>query len=171
MKLLENKLVRFGLILVVALFVMQLLTQPSVENMEADIVDDDVPVADDEETLVKTEEAQPASMEDLAKTDSEPAEAPVVAETTELSAADLLPQDEESSDFAQRHPEGLGPLAEKNFLTAGYHVGVNTVGTSLRNANTGFRSEPANPTAVLSPWNQTTITPDIDRRGFEIGEC
>jgi hypothetical protein len=167
MELLENKLVRFGLVLAAVLFIVKMLSDRSVENLEEVEDDVEVDVDTEEELMVETE---PASMIDLAKTDSEPAAAPM-GTGDELEASDLLPQDDESADFAQRHPEGLGPLAEKNFLTAGYHVGINTVGTSLRNANTGFRSEPANPSGVQSPWNQTTITPDINRRGFEIGDC
>ena len=55
----------------------------------------------------------------------------------------------------------------QNFLTAGYHVGINTVGTSLRNGNMQLRSEPINPQIKVSPWNQTTIQPDLNRRPLD----
>ena len=85
-----------------------------------------------------------------------------------LSADDLLP----SSDFMEwekLHPSGKGPL-DKNFLTAGHHIGINTQGQSLRNANLQLRSEPPNPQIAVSPWQQATIGPDINRRSLEVGE-
>jgi len=43
------------------------------------------------------------------------------------------------------------------------------VSSSLRNANLQLRSEPANPQQDVGPWNNTTISPDINRRPLEIG--
>lgn len=85
-----------------------------------------------------------------------------------LTSADLLPRDANSL-HAQVVPSGQGALTDQNFLTAGYHIGINTVGQTLRNANRQLRSEPANPQQVVSPWLQTTIEPDINRRPLEIG--
>ena len=84
-----------------------------------------------------------------------------------LSSADLLPRDANSL-WAQVNPSGQGSLADQNFLTAGFHVGINTVGQTLRNANRQLRSEPLNPQVKVSPWMQTTIEPDINRRPLEI---
>ena len=42
-------------------------------------------------------------------------------------------------------------------------------GQSLRNANRQLRSEPANPQVKVSPWLQSTIEPDTDRKPLEIG--
>lgn len=85
-----------------------------------------------------------------------------------LTSADLLPRDA-NSKFAQVAPSGQGSLADKNFLTAGFHIGINTVGQSLRNANQQLRSDPPNPQVKVSPWNQTTIESDTNRRPLEIG--
>jgi hypothetical protein len=85
-----------------------------------------------------------------------------------LTSADLLPRDANSL-HAQVVPSGQGALTDQNFLTAGYHIGINTVGQTLRNANRQLRSEPANPQTVCSPWLNTTIEPDINRRPLEIG--
>jgi hypothetical protein len=85
-----------------------------------------------------------------------------------LTSADLLPRDANSL-HAQVVPSGQGALTDQNFLTAGYHIGINTVGQTLRNANRQLRSEPANPQSVVSPWLQSTIEPDINRRPLEIG--
>ncbi len=84
-----------------------------------------------------------------------------------LSSADLLPRDS-NSQWAQINPSGQGSLADQNFLTSGFHIGINTVGQSLRNANRQLRSEPLNPQVKVSPWQQTTIEPDINRRPFEV---
>ena len=85
-----------------------------------------------------------------------------------LSAQDLLPQCADSP-YAQVIPNGQGSVNDGNLLNAGYHLGVNTVGSSLRNANLQLRSEPANPQVKVSPWMQTTIEADINRRELEIG--
>lgn len=85
-----------------------------------------------------------------------------------LNSADLLPRDANSL-WAQVAPNGQGALTDQNFLTAGYHIGINTVGQTLRNANRQLRSEPPNPQVKVSPWNQTTVEPDINRRPLEIG--
>ena len=88
----------------------------------------------------------------------------------QLTANDLLPQDK-SSVWASVNPEGEGSLADKNFLQAGFHIGINTVGQTLRNANLQLRSEPPNPQVQVSPWLQSTIEPDVSRRPMEIGGC
>ena len=67
-------------------------------------------------------------------------------------------------------PVGEGILKGVNLLDAGYHVGVNTVGQSLRNANQQLRSEPPNPQVSVSPWLNTTIGPDLSRKPLEEGE-
>lgn len=85
-----------------------------------------------------------------------------------LTAQDLLPQDA-NSKWAQVNPAGQGDIAGQNFLTAGYHGGINTVGSTLRNANLQLRSDPLNPQLNVSPWNQTTIEPDLNHRALEIG--
>ena len=52
----------------------------------------------------------------------------------QLNASDLLPADN-NSKWAQVNNIGKGELGEQNFLVSGHHIGVNTVGQSLRNAN------------------------------------
>ena len=84
-----------------------------------------------------------------------------------LSPKELLPKDTEST-WAQSVPAGQGSLGDQNFLNAGFHIGVNTVGQTLRNPNYGLRSEPPNPQVKVSPWMQTTIEPDSNRRPMEI---
>jgi hypothetical protein len=86
----------------------------------------------------------------------------------QLSPADLLPGDC-NSKWAQSVPACQGELGNVNFLTAGSHIGINTIGQSLRNANRQLRSDPPNPQVKVSPWLQSTIEPDVNRRALEIG--
>lgn len=86
--------------------------------------------------------------------------------TNALKPQDLLPSDA-NSKWAAVNPTGSGDIAGKNFLSAGAMIGVNTVGQSLRNANHDLRSDPPNPQVVVSPWLQTTISPDLSRRPLE----
>lgn len=88
----------------------------------------------------------------------------------QLTAEELLPQDN-SSLWAQVNPSGEGSLKDRNFLQSGYHIGINTVGQTLRNANLQLRSEPPCPQVKVSPWLQATIEPDVSRKPFEIGGC
>lgn len=88
----------------------------------------------------------------------------------QLTAEELLPQDN-SSLWAQVNPVGEGSLKDRNFLQSGYHIGINTVGQTLRNANLQLRSEPPCPQIKVSPWLQATIEPDVSRKPFEIGGC
>jgi hypothetical protein len=82
--------------------------------------------------------------------------------------AELLPKDT-NSQWAQLNPSGKGELANVNLLKAGYHIGIDTVGQSLRNANLQIRSEPPNPQLSVSVWNQSTIEPDFTRVPLELG--
>ena len=82
--------------------------------------------------------------------------------------SELLPKDV-NSEWAQLNPSGKGELSNVNLLKAGYHIGIDTIGQSLRNANLQIRSEPPNPQLNVSVWNQSTITPDLMRVPLEIG--
>jgi hypothetical protein len=85
-----------------------------------------------------------------------------------LSADDLLPKDAANAKWAQVNPAGQGDVRDQNFLTAGALVGIDTVGSTLRNASYDLRSEPANTRAVW-PIMNSTIEPDLFRRPLEIG--
>ena len=83
--------------------------------------------------------------------------------------SDLLPKDT-NSEWAQLNPSGKGELANINLLKAGYHIGIDTVGQTLRNANLQIRSEPANPQLYVGPWNLSTIESDFMRVPLELGQ-
>jgi hypothetical protein len=82
--------------------------------------------------------------------------------------AELLPKDS-NSQWAQLNPSGKGELANVNLLKAGYHIGIDTIGQTLRNANLQIRSEPPNPQLYVGPWNTSTIEPDFMRVPLELG--
>ena len=84
-----------------------------------------------------------------------------------INPADLLPKDNNSS--WNMKPMGSGDFLGVNLLNAGYLIGVDTIGSSLRNANLQVRSEPPNPQLQVSPWMNTTIEPDPFRATLEIG--
>jgi hypothetical protein len=95
--------------------------------------------------------------------------APSTCNTANIqNPSELLPKDK-NSQWAQLNPSGKGELANVNLLRAGYHIGIDTIGQSLRNANLQIRSEPPNPQLYVGPWNQTTIEPDFMRPPLEIG--
>lgn len=87
-----------------------------------------------------------------------------------LRAADLLPTESAAAiqEFNIAKPIGEGILQDINSLKAGYHIGVDTVGQTLRNANRQVRSEPPNPQVPVSPFLNSTIAPDMMRKPLEI---
>lgn len=86
-----------------------------------------------------------------------------------MNPAELLPADA-NSEWAQLNPRASGDFQNVNLLRAGYWNGIDTVGSSLRNANLQVRSEPPNPQTPVSIWNNTTITPDLMRVPLEVGQ-
>ena len=81
-----------------------------------------------------------------------------------LNSENLLPS---SSSHSEINPSNNGGIVNESFLNAGHHVGINTQGCSLRNSNRGLRSEPPNRQTQVSPWLQTTITPDLNRKTLD----
>lgn len=60
-------------------------------------------------------------------------------------------------------PQAGGP----NLLKAGQFNGIDTVSTSLRNANLQLRSEPSIPKSDVGPWNGSTMdASEINNQGF-----
>lgn len=73
-----------------------------------------------------------------------------------LTSDDLLPQDA-NSKWAKVNPISSGEIGDKNFLTAGYHIGINT--SIGRNNSLDLRHEPLAPQIPVSPWGISTIVP------------
>lgn len=85
-----------------------------------------------------------------------------------LQAPDLLPQDSCNNAWCETSPQAQGTITDQNFLVSGHHYGINTVGQSLANANRQLRSDPPIPKVNIGPFLNSTITPDSNRKGFEI---
>ncbi len=84
-----------------------------------------------------------------------------------LNPSDLLPNDIHS-EWSDVNPAS-NDLKNVNLLTANQMIGINTVSSSLRNANYQERSEPIIPKTDVGPWYHSTIEPDLYRRPLEIG--
>lgn len=85
--------------------------------------------------------------------------------------SDLLPKDE-NSQWAALNPNTMtkGDILMPDLLQAGYHIGLDTIGQTLRNPNLQLRSDPIIPKQDIGPWNLSTIEPDIGRVPLEISD-
>jgi len=84
--------------------------------------------------------------------------------------SDLLPTDQ-NSQWSSLNPNSMkqGDVLTPDLLQAGYHIGLDTIGQTLRNANLQYRSDPIIPKVNIGPWNQSTIEPDLGRTPLELG--
>lgn len=83
---------------------------------------------------------------------------------------DLLPADQ-NSEWAALNPVNMsqGNIIAGDMLQAGYHIGLDTIGQTMKNANLQLRSDPIIPKQNVGPWNQSTYEPDYGRVPLEIG--
>lgn len=58
-------------------------------------------------------------------------------------------------------------LANQNFLSSIQQIGVDTVMSSHRNASRDLRNSIPNPINVVSPWNNTSLLPDLERKNLD----
>ena len=58
-------------------------------------------------------------------------------------------------------------LAQQDFLSPTQQIGTDTVLSSLRNASYDIRNNIPNPINVVSPWLNSTIDPDLQRRPLD----
>ena len=86
--------------------------------------------------------------------------------------SDLLPKDK-NSEWNNLNPTSIDDEGVKmhDLLEAGYHIGLDTIGQSMRNANLQLRSDPVIAKADIGPWNQSTIDADTTRQPLEIGQA
>ena len=84
--------------------------------------------------------------------------------------ADLLPTDA-NSQWAALNPVNMnqGSILNGDMLQAGYHIGLDTIGQTLKNPNLQLRSDPIIPKQDVGPWNQSTYEPDFGRIPLEVG--
>jgi hypothetical protein len=86
------------------------------------------------------------------------------------SPNELLPTDA-NSQWAALNPVNMnqGSILNGDMLQAGYHIGLDTIGQTLKNANLQIRSDPIIPKQDVGPWNQSTYEPDYGRIPLEVG--
>ena len=77
----------------------------------------------------------------------------------EVNEIRLLPESLDAS---------LNQLADRNFLISGLQVGVDSRGSSLKNANLQIRSEPAIEKEPVCIWNQSTYQADLTRKKIDM---
>ena len=96
--------------------------------------------------------------------------APPASATPIASPNELLPTDA-NSQWAALNPVNMnqGSILNGDMLQAGYHIGLDTIGQTLKNANLQLRSDPIIPKQDVGPWNQSTYEPDYGRVPLEIG--
>jgi len=82
--------------------------------------------------------------------------------------SDLLPSDK-NSQWASLNPVDASNPQMPDMLKAGHHVGLDTIGNTLRNANLQLRSDPIISKQDIGPWNQSTIEADLARVPLEVG--
>ena len=82
---------------------------------------------------------------------------------------DLLPKDVNNKWTSLNNLNGSN-INMPDLLQAGVHIGLDTIGQSLRNANLQERSDPIIPVVDTGPWHKSTIEPDYGRVPLEIGE-
>ncbi len=149
----------------------------SAEGQEYDMEDDDIyyPEDTDAEDEYDAEEDDEYVEEDTDDTDAEdePYDDSVDAESSLpkvmkpampllTPSSQLLPKvTPEAADFSQFAPKNL---QAQSFLTPSQWIGVNTQGSSLKNANYDLRANPLIPKADVGPWAQSTIEPNIYQR-------
>lgn len=84
--------------------------------------------------------------------------------------SDLLPKDA-NSQWSALNPAAMnqGDILMPDLLQAGYHIGLDTIGQTLRNPNLQLRSDPIITKSDVGPWNHSTIEPDYARVPLELG--
>jgi len=82
-------------------------------------------------------------------------------EPEDLFDADKYLPQEVNDDWFSVQPE---PISVKNrhLINITKPIGIDTIGTSLKNASWDLRGAPANPKYVVSPWLQSSIEPDTN---------
>ena len=82
--------------------------------------------------------------------------------------SDLLPKDQ-NSQWTNLNPINGSVPVPVDLLQAGYQIGLDTIGQTLKNPNYQLRSDPIIEKKDIGPWMQSTIEPDYGRIPLEIG--
>jgi hypothetical protein len=76
----------------------------------------------------------------------------------------LLPQ-ETQPDWFEVMPEPI-KVKNRHLVNVTRPVGINTIGSSLKVPNYDLRAAPVCPQFVVGPWNQSSVSSDINRKSL-----
>lgn len=83
-----------------------------------------------------------------------------------LDATKLLPQETNDEWYQNDFGQARFRIGGNNLInTDQYNVGVDTQGSSLKIANYDLRPRPPNPKLIISPWNNSSVEPDLNNKG------
>lgn len=153
----NNDIIKIALILGAIYLFMRFYNKENLDNIETD----------------KPVIAQPAVPTQLSETVTPQQQMTqidkVIAGKTALTTEDLLPKYDDANDFAKQNPVSK-LLQETNFLTSGYHQGINTVVSSNKIPYHDLRSAPPIPKQEVSPFMNSSYEEPMGqgRRFLEI---
>lgn len=157
---------KFLLVLIISMIaIWGLMTYNGQMQMVRDTMED----GSNEKELQEMKNGDSATPGELMKSDTS---APENGIQSVANALDLLPR-KSNDELSALNPSNLNgaDVAIPDLLDAGYHIGLDSVGQSLRNANLQLRSDPPVNKMDVGPWNQSTITGgDTLRQQLEIGK-
>lgn len=107
---------------------------------------------------------------DMDQMDAVEGPAPPVEEAPAAMATEqLLPKNTEGFDTCNFATIDAQNIQAPDLLEAGHHIGLDTIGQSLRNANQQLRSDPVISKVDVGPWHNSTIEADVTRVPLELG--
>lgn len=71
----------------------------------------------------------------------------------------------ENPEWFDTIPDAIS-VKNRHLINVSKPIGINTIGTSLRNPNYDIRGSEPNPKFVISPWMQSTIEPDNNLKSW-----
>lgn len=89
------------------------------------------------------------------------------ADTKDLFDVDkMLPKEKEEGWFDVEPLMSTKKIKGTHLIHPKVHMGVNTVGNTLKNGTHDIRGDIPNPRINVSPWNNSSIEPDTNIRGI-----
>jgi hypothetical protein len=81
-----------------------------------------------------------------------------------FNSGNFLPKSK-NNDWFEVLPEAIS-AKNRHLINVSKPIGINTIGTSLRNASWDIRGTPTCPKFVVAPWLQSTIEPDTNMKSL-----
>jgi hypothetical protein len=82
---------------------------------------------------------------------------------SEIVPMDLLPNNDAAAVFAEENPAGTGNVQNVEYLSAGFNIGMDTRGGTMKNPTRDIRPEPRIPKQYVGPFYNSTYEPDLYR--------